>query len=159
MDREKQKVYTARVAQANRSELVVIMYELILDSVDTAVLYYQEGNKEEAAQEMKRAQGLLQELRGSLDFQYHLALRLRELYRYINEQYVATLVKQTPVHLDTCQKMIRRLLDSFEEVAKQDTSPPVMENSQQVYAGLTYGKDSLNEVLVDGTESSRGYQA
>lgn len=39
--------------------------------------------------------------------------------------------------------------ESFEEIAKQDTSGPVMENSQQVYAGLTYGKGSLNEVAID----------
>ena len=51
------------------------------------------------------------------------------------------------------------LLESFEEVARQDESGPVMENTQQIYAGLTYGKDSLNEVFLQGDENSRGFRA
>ena len=34
MDKEVLNAYAARVAQANRSELVIIMYEAILDSVE-----------------------------------------------------------------------------------------------------------------------------
>ena len=37
-------------------------------------------------------------------------------------------------------------MESFEQVAKQDTSGAVMANTQQIYAGLTYGKGTLNEV-------------
>lgn len=37
-------------------------------------------------------------------------------------------------------------MESFEQVAKEDHSGPVMEHSQQLYAGLTYGKGTLNEV-------------
>lgn len=150
MDKEKQKLYTARIAQANRSELVVIIYELILDSVEAALGYYKTEQTEEARKEMERAQGLLQELRGSLDFQYGLSFKLRELYRYIYEQYTASIVRQKPVQLDACQRIIRGLKESFEEVARQDTSGPVMEHTQQIYAGLTYGKGSLNEVAIDG---------
>lgn len=39
MTKEQIKEYTARVAQANRTELVVIIYELLLDEI-------QEGNKQ-----------------------------------------------------------------------------------------------------------------
>ena len=51
-----------------------------------------------------------------------------------------------------------KLKAAFEEVAKQDTSEPLMENTQQVYAGLTYGKGSLNEVLMSRDEYNRGYR-
>ena len=36
MDSEKRKAYTTRISQANRSELVVIIYELLLDSLSYA---------------------------------------------------------------------------------------------------------------------------
>ncbi|WP_147403734.1 flagellar protein FliS [Roseburia sp. AM59-24XD] len=36
MDSEKRKAYTTRISQANRSELVVIIYELLLDSLADA---------------------------------------------------------------------------------------------------------------------------
>lgn len=51
------------------------------------------------------------------------------------------------------------LHSAFEEVAKQDTSGAVMQNTQQVYAGLTYGKGKLNEVFMNGNERSRGFMA
>ena len=52
--------------------------------------------------------------------------------------------------------MIQELKESFEQIALQDTSAPIMENTQTVYAGLTYGKDSLNLNLSDqGT--NRGF--
>ena len=48
-----------------------------------------------------------------------------------------------------------KLCKAFEEVAKHDTSKSVVQNSQQVYAGLTYGKGTLNEVFMDN-EAARG---
>lgn len=80
------------------------------------------------------------------DFRYEIALQLRQLYRYVNEQLIATLVQRRPVHLDAACEVIRGLMESFEQVAKEDHSGPVMEHSQQLYAGLTYGKGTLNEV-------------
>ena len=59
---------------------------------------------------------------------------------------------------DAVREVMTKLKEAFEEVAKQDTSGPLMENTQQVYAGLTYGKGSLNEVLISGDEYNRGYR-
>jgi flagellar protein FliS len=53
---------------------------------------------------------------------------------------------------------MEKLRKSFEEVAKQDTSGSVVQNSQKVYAGLTYGKGTLNEVFMDN-EAARGFKA
>lgn len=158
MTKEQIREYTARVAQANRSELVVILYELILDSVEEAVRLFDGQQKEQAAAEIKKAQAYLQELLGSLDRQYELSGNLYSLYRYVNEQFVTTLIRQKPVNLDSVCRVIRGLMESFQEVAKQDTSGPVMEHTQQIYAGLTYGRGTLNEVSVSNHEVSRGYQ-
>jgi flagellar protein FliS len=155
MDSETKKTYTARISQANKSQLVVIIYELILDSLASAVTAFQEEKKEEAVAELKKAQGFLQEMRGSLDFRYSVSGNLASLYRYINEQLVHSMVRQKNVNLDSCERVIRGLMSSFEEVAKQDDSGPVMDNVQQVYAGLTYGKGSLNEVALNGERGFR----
>ena len=158
MDKEKQKIYTARISQANRSELVVIIYELMLDSIGLAQEGFQKEDLELAVAELKRAQGFLGEMRGSLDFQYEISAKLNSLYRYVNEQLVQSIVRRKDVNLDSCKNVLAGLMESFEEVAKQDTSGPVMENSQQVYAGLTYGKGSLNEVAVDSAGSGRDFR-
>lgn len=158
MNMDDKKAYGARITQANRSELVVILFELMLDSIQTAQNSFASGDLEEADRELKRAQGFLQEMRGSLDFQYEISTRLASLYRYVNEQLVSSIVRCKDVNLDSCQRVLRGLMTSFQEVAKQDTSGPVMENSQQVFAGLTYGKGSLNEIAVD-VSGNRGFRA
>ena len=55
--------------------------------------------------------------------------------------------------------VMERLLPSFREVAKQDTSEAVMKNVQQIYAGLTYGRGSLNETIGDDIGKNRGFEA
>ena len=43
MNQDQKREYTARVAQANRSELVVIIYELFLLAIDDAKAMFKEG--------------------------------------------------------------------------------------------------------------------
>lgn len=155
MDQDKTKVYISKITQANRSELVVIIFELMLDSISIARNAFEEGNLELAEKELKRAQGFLQEMRGSLDFQYEISGNLAALYRYVNEQLVKSVVRRKDVELEVCERVLKGLMESFREVAKQDDSEPVMRNTQQVYAGLTYGRGTLNEIAVDVSE--RGY--
>lgn len=50
-----------------------------------------------------------------------------------------------------------KLHDAYEKVGEQDTSGPIMENTQTVYAGLTYGKNTLTENLYD-QGSNRGFR-
>lgn len=159
MNKDQIKEYTARVAQANRTELVVIIYELILDSIQEGEMCYNNGDVEAGAEQIGKAQAYLQELKGSLDRQYELSGQLLRLYRYVNEQLITTKLRQKPVNLDAASNVIRGLMSSFAEVAKQDTSGPVMQNTQQVYAGLTYGKGALDEVLMSQNEASRGFKA
>lgn len=157
MDSEKTKMYSARVCQANRSELVVIIYELMLDSIGEAREAFERGEEEAALTELKRAQGCLQEMRGSLDFQYGVSHRLVKLYRYVNEQFAHSIVRRRDVNLDSCERVLQGLMSSFSEVAKQDTSKAVMGGSQQVYAGLTYGRGSLNEIAVDARSAGKTF--
>lgn len=159
MDQQQQKEYTARVAQANRSELVVIIYELFLLAMDDAKEAFHKGKKEEGVKAVKRAQGFLQELMGSLDKRYEVARELMRLYRYVYEQLIFSALRQKLVNEDTVRQVMERLKDAFVQVAKEDTSSPVMENTQQLYAGLTYGRGSLNEVLISENEANRGYKA
>ena len=47
----------------------------------------------------------------------------------------------------------------FKEVAKQDDSEAVMKNVQTIYAGLTYGRGTLNETIDSGADANRGFEA
>ena len=101
MNQEQRKEYTARVAQANRSELVVIIYELFLLAMEEAEAMFKEGKQEEGCRCIKRAQGFLQELMGSLDKRYEVAEELLRLYRYVYEQLIFSNLRRKMVNGET----------------------------------------------------------
>lgn len=159
MTQEQKREYQTRVMEANRGELVVIIYELFLLSLDDARTAFKKGASEEGVQYVKKAEGFLQELMGSLDKRYEIAEPLMRLYRYVYEQLIFSVLRKKIVNDETVCFVMGKLKDAFSGVAKKDNSEPLMEHTQKIYAGLTYGKNSLNEVLLSGDEMSRGFQA
>ena len=66
--------------------------------------------------------------------------------------------KNSSQNLEDAKRVLKNLYDAFKEVARQDTSEPLMRHTQQVVAGMTYQRGSLTETL-QGSESSRGFLA
>ena len=65
MEKERLQEYAARVTQANRSELVVIIYEATLASIEEGKNYLKQGEIEAARHEIERARSMITELMGS----------------------------------------------------------------------------------------------
>ena len=59
-------------------------------------------------------------------------------------------------NLHHIESIIKQLHGAYKQIEKQDTSGPVMENTQTVYAGLTYGRNTLSENIAD-TALNRGF--
>ena len=72
---------------------------------------------------------------------------------------MASIVKREPVDLEGIQRVMKNLQTAFEEISKEDKSAPLMENTQKIYAGLTYGRGVLNEIAFNVNEANRGYRA
>ena len=81
MEKERLQEYAARVTQANRSELVVIIYEATLASIEEGKKYLKQGEIEAARHEIERARSMITELMASLDLQYEISHYLRQLSR------------------------------------------------------------------------------
>ena len=159
MDKEILQGFATRVAQANKSELVVVIYEAALASIEEGKKYLQDGNVDEARHEIKRAEGMLDELMRSLDMQYTIAHYLRQLYIYAYRELCQGIATRDASLFDHSTDVLKGLLPSFQELAKQDTSAPIMENTQQIYAGLTYGRGTLNETMAIDAGGNRGFEA
>lgn len=157
MEREQLNAYAARVAQANRSELVVIIYEAFLDSVKDGRKYLKEGDLPACRREIDRAKGFLTELMGSLDFHYEISHYLRRLYVFAYQELCQGVAEREEARLSHASDIIEKLLPAFREVAAQDASAGVMANTETIYAGLTYGRGSLNENV--NVDVNRGFQA
>lgn len=159
MVKEKLQEFTVRITQANRSELVVIMYDIIIADIDYAKELMEKGNKEQYVKECRHAQKVLNELMATLDYQYAMSYDLLSLYSYVNKRLVAGCMKYDVNELSEAVLVIDKLRDGFSAVSKQDTTGPVMANTQQVYAGLTYGKGTLNESAIGLNDINRGFMA
>lgn len=158
MKKEVLQEYAARVTQANRSELVVIIYEAVLSSIAEGKVCMQENRIEEARSEIARARGMITELMNSLDMQYDISHYLRQLYIFAYHELCHGIANRNSEQFEHASAIFEKLLPSFQEVAKQDDSQPVMENVQSIYAGLTYGRGTLNETITQDEEGNRGYK-
>ena len=159
MEKDKLQEFTRRVTQASRTELIVIMYDVILADTAAAREALNQGDTGSYERELKHAGRFVHELMGALDYQYPIAHELLSLYSFLNK----TIIRACNIHkaeiLDAADDMVSKLRETFAQVSAQDTSGPVMHNTQQVYAGLTYGKNSLNESYLDPSGAKRGFMA
>lgn len=148
----------SQVANATRGQLLKITYDLLLGSLDNVKKYGQEKAEKEFGVEIGRSRQILQELIDTLDFKQAISRDLLRLYVYINGLLIKSLMVYDASLIDEAKGLINQLLEGWEEaIANDPKSIKVMDNAQQVYAGLTYGKNDLNESVLDN--NNRGYKA
>ncbi|MCR5733417.1 MAG: flagellar protein FliS [Lachnospiraceae bacterium] len=157
MTKELIQEYTLKITQANRSQMIVIVYDIAEQYIKDALSAYDDGDMETFRNNCGYALKCVGDLMEALDFNYELAVPLMRLYVFISKQISLSSVKNDTEGLLAARGLMLSLRDSFEEMAKQDDSGPVMGNTESVYAGLTYGKNQLNESI--GGSDNRGFMA
>ncbi|WP_167957591.1 flagellar export chaperone FliS [Anaerosporobacter faecicola] len=159
MKNELTQAYVTRITQANRSELVVIIYEIILTHLNDAQEAYHKEEQMVYKNELEQAQKFLLELMSGLDFAYEISKNLMSIYLFVNKTLLEAKSSYDSEVVERVIKILESLKQSFVEVGKSDNSQVLMQNTQKVYAGLTYGKNSLNEMTIEPGEESRGFFA
>lgn len=156
MTREKKQDFILRISQSNRSQLVVIIYEIILTYLEEAKVAYEKKDMEEFRESIRKAQPFVSELMEALDFKYAISIELLQLYLYVNKALVRSILRREKRNLESAIVVLETLKVGFIGVSEQDDSAPLIQNAQQIYAGLTYSKGSLTETLKD-ENLSRGF--
>ena len=153
MTSEEMKEFSLRITQSNKSEIVVITYEIILNYIDSAKKCFADNNMQDMVKNLKKAQQFINDLASNLDLNYEISLELMNIYRYSNKVIWNGIVKQKLDNIEAVEKMMNQLKDSFLEVAKNDKRGSAMNVGNQVYAGLTYGNNrKLNECVMPLTK-------
>ena len=155
MTKEKINEYTLRISQANRSELIVILYEMALDYIGAALRALDDSDHDSLRLECGRAGKVVSDLIGALDYKYELSNSLRQVYTFIQSRISLAVVRNSREDLKKAEEMLKKLKGSFEEIAKNDKSKSLMSNQQNIYTGLTYGKKAIYDSLT--TEVRRGF--
>lgn len=156
MTREEKNGFSYRIMQASPTEITIILYEMAEVYIKDALDANEGGSETEFRNSIRYARAVLNELNHSLNLEYEISLNFMQIYLFINRALLKASITGTVADLDRCVKMLDKLRDAFERIKTQDRRGPVMKNTQQVYAGLTYGKGTLNESF--GLESNRGFR-
>ena len=153
MDREAIKTYSYRISQATRSELVVIVYDIIRDYLKDAV---STSDNAVFKEKLHMAMRGIDQLITGLDMQYELSGNLYVLYNYMKRTLIGAQVSYDKNVVNSIYDMLGQLRQSFYEVSRQDNSAPLM-NTEKVYSGLTYSKYGAGNETASDTLINRGY--
>ncbi len=155
MTKQELKDYGVKVTQASRTGLIVIMYEITIKYLSDACERFNAGDIEEFRLNLRKAKSFINELSASLDMRYPVSGNLFSLYMFMNNALVRADIRRDISETERIIIMLKKLQTAFAEAGKEDSSGPMMENTQQVYAGLTYSKSSLNENMY--LDENRGF--
>ena len=149
MKKEDKQQFTLRITQANATELVVILYEMLLCYLEDGKEALAVRDENAFCEAVRHAKGCLNELLNSLHPEYEPAPTLQKLYLFCIRRLALALWRKDAGLLEEIERIIKPLRDAYGQVAGQNSAGPVMNNSQTVYAGLTYGRNSLTENMAD----------
>lgn len=151
------KQFTLRISQANSTEMIVILYEMLLAYLDDAEVALKDSDEFALSEAIRKSRGCLNELEQSLHFEYEPAGTLLKLYLFCAKKLVHAKAHKEGA-IDEIRRVIIPLRDAYKTIALQNQNGPVMGNSQTVYAGLTYGRNTLTENMAD-QGANRGMRA
>lgn len=158
MTDEQKRQFTRRITNANKTEMIVILYEMVLTYTGDASKALDNHDMEAFHREIARAKKCVKELQNSVNFENELAMNYFEIYLFLRRELSRADVSGNKTALDNVCSIVGEMHETYEKLSQADTSRSVMENAQTVYAGLTYGKNSLNESLT-GQDIDRGFRA
>lgn len=152
MTKECKQQFTLRITQANSTQLIVILYEMLLCYLEEAE---SAENKDALREAVGKARGCVNELMQSLHMEYEPAPALMQLYLFCIRRLAACEARGDMQAIEDIKKVIQPLHDAYLQIEQLNDNGPVMNNSQTVYAGLTYGRNTLTENMAD-QGSNRG---
>ncbi len=157
MTAEQKKEFTRKITQANSAQLIVILYDIALVYVNDAIAFMEKGDMVNARIQADFAKKSIEEMIHNLHFEYELATVLHRLYLSMKKALRDGIMDEKKELLISVKNNLQKLRDAYDTIVSADESAPVMSHTQGVVAGLTYGRNSLNENLTDAG-SDRGFR-
>jgi flagellar protein FliS len=156
MTKDRIQEYTLKITNASATGIIVILYDLAIEYIGDAKKCFEAVDHDGAKTQCTNACRVLGDLISSLDFTYEISFPLFRIYEFASKEVSMAVIRNDGSGLSDIIRLMSSLKESFEKLAQEDTSGPVMTNAQTVYAGLTYGKGTLNE-STSSSSGNRGY--
>lgn len=143
-------ITVSKIANASRGELLCITYELLLEQIEMAI-------KSEASERKKHLEKSIQIIKvlvGDLDFEVSLSHDLFRIYVYVQGLLIQA---KTNEKIEEAYGLIHKIYEGYKKITEEEVDKnPSIENSEVVYAGLTYGKTDIEETIVK--DYNRGFK-
>lgn len=150
------KTFQYRITQATASQLVVILYDMAEQYLEDAC---ESDDEVQMRDNIYMTGRVIDQLITGLDMQYEISANLFMIYNHMKRSLISASVSLDKEELKRISGLLKKLRASFYEVSRQDTSQPLMKNTQTVYSGLTYSRGGIgNETQTDGNMANRGFR-
>jgi len=144
-----------RISSATRTELVVINFDLIIDYLKEA--HENSSDEKTFMFNVRKSREFLREMKLALNMDYDISKEYLSAYRHIDKLEAAYLFSKDETKYSQAIELLEKFRKAWSEVSDPDNKP-VMHNTEQMYAGLTYGRGGRLNEYVD-TQANRGFQA
>lgn len=115
-----QSYLETKILTASPEQLVVIMYEEAIKALQIARREIESNNFDTANQQLYKAQLIIGELMGSLDFEYkEMAESLLNLYRAVYDEIVQANIKKDINKINDLIRLLSSFLETWREAAKK----------------------------------------
>ncbi len=154
MDNTKQEEFTRRIGNANKTEMIVIVYDIALQYAADAQNAYNAGDMTSYCENLTRTRKCVDNLIEALNFDIDISNQLFALYNFVKKNLMNARITRTDRGFKDAVKVLKDMRDIFVELAKLDNSGVMMDSTQHVVTGMTYGKGVLNDSVVNADRST-----
>ena len=109
-----------KINTASPAELTLMLYEGAIKFCNKAIYAIEDKNIAKANENLIKAQKIIMEFRGTLNFKYPVAKDFELVYDYIYRRLVEANIKKDKEIVEDALKYIREMRDTWKEVMKQN---------------------------------------
>lgn len=166
MSDEKMQEFTLRIANANKTRLCVILYDMfeeyLKEAIEASEVRDARGKvsceyKSAFHLGIRRARNVLSELIDSVNRRYEIGENLYQIYRFVERTLIRADVCEEGSDLDCLINIIDKLRNSYDEISSLDQSAPIMNRAGAIYTGMTYNRGNVYDQA--SIEYTNGYLA
>lgn len=142
-----EKEYLAsRVASANEAQLVAIVYEGLIDSLNESIDNIEKGDIKRLGESTNKSREILAELIATLSGDSEIAMNYKSLYMYVNELITKAHVSRDTEKLYEAVKVVTPIYEGWSDLGEKLFKESI-ENGKasQAVSGMTYGNGYLND--------------
>lgn len=145
-------ITASNVANASPGELLCMTYKLFLEHIQQAIAVDGKARQEHVDIGLE----IIKQLTGDINFEVELGVQLFNLYVYMQKLLINH--KYDEEYLTEAHRLMNIISEGYMKITQEeDKRVRVMQNTENIYAGMTYGKGVLNEMVL--TNINRGFRA